>query len=259
MKFNVKRKIIRAKQELIKELLYSQPTLKPDKLLFDHIPKCGGATLTAYLERHYPKRKTYTVDGSNASVDKFKNMSESKRYGYDLVKGHLAHQLIDFVHPECLKVTVLREPVDRIVSHYYYAKRRSTHYLHMKINRLEMTLEDYVSSDISGGELRNFYTTHFSGLELEDAEENPEESIAKAVDVLLKRYDVVGFLDNFSPFVEMLRNKVNLIHKYENDRVNVTQNRPSLNNVEGSTLRKIEQRNQLDIDMYRRIRDAIGS
>ena len=259
MKTRVRKIVARAMQEMKKELLYSLSASRPRKILFDHLPKCGGSSLNVYLEAHYPKRKTFSINGINptASVDDFKNLPQRKRYGYDLVKGHLAHKLLDYVHPECLKVTVFREPVERIISHYYYAKRTPAHYLYSKIHSSEMSLEDYATSGLSG-ELRNWYTTHFSGLTVDDAERTPEEAVTKAVDVVLNRYDIIGFLDDFSSFAESLRTQANLRHEYKNNKVNVTQDRPSTNDVAQSVIIKIKQVNHLDIALYKKIRDAIG-
>ena len=138
------RKLGKLKQELRNEIQYFVLASRPRKILFDHLPKCGGSSLNAYLEAHYPMRKRFSI-GRNptASVDEFKAFSRYKRHGYDLVKGHLAHKLLDYAHPECLKITVFREPVDRIVSHYYYAKRNETHYLYSKILKSRMNLEEY--------------------------------------------------------------------------------------------------------------------
>ena len=82
------------------------------KILFDHLPKCGGTSLNKYLEVNYPSQKIFSINGLNprVSIDEFKKLPISKRYEYDLVKGHAGNQLLDYVHPGCLKVTVLREP-----------------------------------------------------------------------------------------------------------------------------------------------------
>jgi len=259
MKTQVRKIVVRATQEMKKELLYSIFSSRPRKILFDHLPKCAGSSLNVYLEAHYPRRKTFSTNGLNptASVDDFKNLSQRRRLGYDLVKGHLAHKLLDYVHPECLKITVLREPVERIISHYYYARRTPVNYLYSKIHSSKMSLEDYATSGLSS-ELRNWYTTHFSGLTADDAERTPEEAITKAFDVVLKRYDIIGFLDDFSSFAEALRTQADLRYEYQNKKVNVTQNRPSTNDVAQSVIIKIQQVNHLDIALYKKIRDAIG-
>lgn len=259
MKTRVRKIVARAMQEMKKELQYSLSPSRPRKILFDHLPKCGGSSLNVYLDAHYPKRKTFSINGFNptASVDDFKNLSQRKRHGYDLVKGHLAHMLLNYIHPECLKVTVFREPVDRIISHYYYAKRTPAHYLYSKIHSSEMSLEDYATSGLSG-ELRNWYTTYFSGLTANDAEGTPEEAITKAVDAVLNRYDIIGFLDDFYSFVETLRSQAGLRYEYQNKKNNVTQDRPRRNDIAQSVIIKIEKVNHLDIALYKKIKDAIG-
>lgn len=249
----------RIASHLKREIMYHLPATHPRKILFDHLPKCGGSTLDAYLEAHYPKRKIFSTDGLNSteSVRLFKDLPKKNRHGYSLVKGHLANELFDYVDPTCLKVTVLRDPIERIISHYYYAKRSPDHYMYTFIHNSVMSLEDYACSNLSG-ELRNWYTTHFSGLPLDVAEENPEKSIAKAAEVLLNRYNIIGFLDNFPLLIENIRKQGNLRYEYKNNMVNVTKDRPRTESIPQSTVKKIEQGNSLDIVLYRRVRDTIG-
>jgi len=223
---------------------------KPRKILFDHLPKCGGRSLNAYLDLHYSKRKTFSVYDSEA-IDKFKNLSRFKRYKYDLVRGHLARRLLDYVHPESLKVTILRDPVDRVVSHYYYVKRSPSHYLYPQV--VELNLDEYVQRNL-GGELRNFYTVYFSGLPLRDAEQNPEESVAMAAEAL-SRYDAVGFLDDFASFAAALRRRAELKRPYRNKKLNATPNRPGIDEIEPAIISRIKQANHLDIALYEKIRD----
>lgn len=255
MNVNVRRIASHLKREFVCHL----SATRHRKILFDHLPKCGGSTLNAYLEAHYPKRRIFSIDGSNPAevVGQFKGLPKRKRHAYSLIKGHLANELFDYVDPACLKITVLRDPVERIISHYFFAKKNRNHYLYSSIHNSEMNLEDYASSNLSG-ELRNWYTTHFSGLPLDVVEGKPEESIAKASEVLLKRYNIVGFLDSFPLFIENLRKQAKLGYEYNNNRVNVTQNRPIIQSIPKSTIEKIEQINYLDIALYRRVREAIG-
>ncbi|MBN1866538.1 sulfotransferase family 2 domain-containing protein [Candidatus Sumerlaeota bacterium] len=248
------------RQEMRKEIQYLDAASRPRKILFDHLPKCGGSTLTAYLEAHYPRRKTFCTDGRapQASVRHFKALPQAKRDGYDLVEGHLAHELLDFVHPDCLKVTVFRDPIDRVVSHYYFAQREPGHYLRSKILESSMSLEEYATSGLSD-EIRNWYTCYFAQRALRDTERSPEQTVAKAVSVVLNRYDVIGFLDDFAAFAEALRSRARLRYEYRDHRVNVTQNRPPLESIPRSTLARIEEANRLDVAFYREIRNAIAS
>lgn len=260
MKPLIKRNLRKLKQELKKELRgwFFMPT--PRKILYDHHPKCGGTSLRLYLQAIYPTEKTFIIDGNNpmASVRRFKALPRYERHSYDLVNGHLAHQLLDYTHPSRLAITVFREPVDRIISHYFYAKHTSHHYLYSKIHEAGMSLEEYVTSDLSG-ELRNWYTTHYTGLTNDEAERNPEKSVTKAMEVVLKRYDIIGFLDDFEAFIETLRKRAKLRYEYKNKRGNKTKDRPFVKDISQSTIRRIKEVNHLDVVFYRKIREIVYS
>lgn len=247
MKSLIKRQVIKLKRES----LQLRSATKPRRVLFDHLPKCGGSSLGQYLESHYPRRTIFTTNGSRPkdSIGFFKGLPEKDRYGFRLIKGHLTNELFDYVHPECVKVTVLRDPVERMISHYFYAKRTPKHYLYSELNNSRMSLECYITSNLSG-ELRNWYTTHFSGLSVSLAEKAPQEAISKAADTLLGRYDVIGFLDEFQLFIEQLRDEARLSYEYRGDRVNVGRERPEVDQIPQSAIHKIEQVNQLDVVLY---------
>ena len=119
-----------------------------------------------------------------------------------------------------------------------------------------MELKDYATSDLSL-ELRNWYTTHYSGLSLDYAEQNAEESIGKAYDVLMNRYDIVGLLSNLSEFAESLKKRANFPLTYMNKKVNVTNDRLSVDQVDNTVLSRIKEVNYLDVILYAKLRDAI--
>ena len=244
----------RAFDELCKELAYTRSSRRPHRLIFDHIPKCAGSALGAFLKLHYPDRKVFTTKGSGPleSVEQFRQLPEAKRHSFELLKGHFTGHLIDCAHPDCLVVTVLREPVDRIVSHYYFAKEKPTHYLHEQIHSDNLSLKDYVESGISH-ELQNHYTLHFSGFSVEDAERDPEGAITKAYECL-RGYDLVGFQDELPAFVGKLSQLVGLRFPFPEKKVNVTQVRKNVREIDDVALEAIEKANALDLELYRRIR-----
>lgn len=247
------------KQELQKEFVYLFAARRPARILFDHLPKCGGSSLNIYLEAHYPRRKTFSINGLDptASVKRFKRFSQSKRHGYDLINGHLANDLMEYVHPDCLKITMLREPVDRIISHYYFARWSPSHYLHAALRESDMSLKDYAASDLSE-ELRNWYTTHFTGLTAAEAEKNPEAAVNRAIDAVLNQFDIIGFVDAFSSFTDVLRARAGFRYAYQGRKVNLTPGRAGIRDVPETALSTIRQANHLDIMLYRKIREAVG-
>ena len=91
-----------------------------------------------------------------------------------------------------------------------------------------------------------------------DAEDNPEKSINDTLEVMVQKYDLIGFLDEYSSFTDTLRDQAKLRLSYQNRKVNVTQGRLAINDVHQSTISKIEQINQLDIVLYSKLKDSIG-
>ncbi|MBF2057610.1 MAG: sulfotransferase family 2 domain-containing protein [Cyanobacterium sp. T60_A2020_053] len=241
-------------QEVIKEIDYINH--KPRKLLFDHLPKCGGLSIIYYLKKNYPRRKTYAIKpiDSNFYAELFTKFSTHKRYEYDLICGHGAKRLLEYVSPNCLTMTVFREPIERIISHYFFAKRFPHHYLNKLINEQNLSLEDYAISGIST-ELKNYYTIRFSELGKEEAEKNPQEAIEKALN-FIKKYDLVGTLDNLPNLMKEVEKKANLKYSYnDQERRNVATQRPSPQEISPRIIETIKEVNHLDIILYQKIRE----
>ena len=227
---------------------------RPNKLLFEHIPKCGGSTVRNYLRSQYPMGGTYAVYPPNRAdkISRFKCLPERKRFSYDLVIGHGAHHLRDFVHPETLKTTVLRDPIDRIISHYYYVLRTPKHYLYEKVTGDRLSLKDYVTSALSG-ELRNNYISRFLQIPAVKAEENAEKSIERAFKLIQNEYAVVGILDRLDSAMNAVAQSAHFHDRFQPDRLNVTINRPKLVDVDQTTRHIIEAVNYLDVSLYKLI------
>ena len=243
-------------QEVRIELRNQVRSKRPIKLIFDHLPKCGGTSFHNYLEAHYPRKRTFHLKGTgpHQSVQEFRAFSRERRHGFDLVKGHEAHQLLDEVHPDCLAVTVLRDPVDRIISHYAFAKRTPIHYLHAKIHRSGVTLVEFATSSCREFKpLRNWYTTHFTGCSTEPLANHPDLA-DEAIEVIRRRYDIVGFLDEFSSFADAVRDRAGLRLHYRGDRLNVSTDRPSVDELEKSELEQIEELHRADIRLYKALK-----
>lgn len=211
--------------------------------------------MTRFLTEHYPDRLIFHSCSSMPleTAQTFGRQSEKKRHSYSLITGHLARHLISLVDPVCLAVTLLRDPIERITSHYFYARSSPQHYLHETIHAHRMTLKQYVSSDLSE-ELRNWYTTYFSNLSIDQAEANPERSVAVALEVLRTSYAIVGTVETFGTFIESLRRRARLWNPYRGSIHNPTPNRPQTSQLPAATIEAIQARNRLDLALYGAVR-----
>lgn len=186
----------------------------PRRVLFDHLAKCAGTTIGQYLKRQYLGRLVFTID-EQESVKAFQLLPERSRYRYHLIKGHGAHDLLDYVHPDTITLTIFREPIERIVSHYLYVKQCTKHHLHDRVINSGIELKDYASSGISC-ELRNWYTTHFTGLSLDAVESNPDDSVPRAARIITEKYGVVGFQDQLIEAMCKLRTAESIHEPFRN-------------------------------------------
>lgn len=229
---------------------------RPKKLLFNHLPKCGGTSLGYFIQNHYAANRTFMIRNPlHESIKKFKSFSESEKNHYDLIIGHISHFLINDVSKDMIKTTVLREPIDRILSHYFYAKNEPSHYLNALINSENLSLADYVQhKDVH--EVRNYYTNHFSKLELTDRFSSDEDAYKQAM-INIEEYDVVGTLENFDIYTKSLQELVGFKSNYEKRDLYKTPIRKAVDEIDEKTLDIIKKHNQFDIEFYNHIKKVL--
>ena len=219
-----------------------------DNLIFLHIPKAAGSTLHPVLERHYSKRAYQTISLPD-QLEAFKQLPEAERRRIRLLKGHMPFGMHSYLAGHSRYITLLRHPAERVVSHYYYAKRTPDHYLHHHISS-GMSLAEFASAGLSG-ELHNGQVRLLAGHDqdipcgectrdlLDTAKRNIEDGFA-----------VVGLTERFDESLVLMGIALgwNWTPYYLNR--NVTQDKPVAKQIDPLALKAIEQANQLDFELY---------
>src|SRR5258707_15443325 len=104
--------------------MMSKQTEVPTKrgLIFLHIPKTAGMTLYEIISHQFPRESIYWVAGhrNREDIQQFMEMPEDQRQQYRCMMGHTIFGIHDYFIQPVEYLTILREPVDRIISHYYY-------------------------------------------------------------------------------------------------------------------------------------------
>ena len=92
------------------------------KLLFIHIPKCGGISMKRFLNEEY---KTPIFEG-HFTCAQMKAKADLNNYNYDQI------------------ITTVRNPYERLVSIYLFLKDKSKEYIHLyKTTDLNVAFKDF--------------------------------------------------------------------------------------------------------------------
>ena len=97
-------------------------------LILLHIPKCAGTSVAAAISDHFGRENCYFY-GKNEPYKKY----EKSAHGlgkYKFVKGHLTLDQINLINGPKKIFTMMREPVDRVLSWYEFIQRNKGTTLH---------------------------------------------------------------------------------------------------------------------------------
>ncbi len=220
-------------------------------LIFIHIPRTGGVTLDTILERNYNLARMFSLYNEE-QVKEFKQLSEEKKQKIEFLNGHFMSCGIHEQLPNpCTYITVLREPVDRVVSHYYFIKRSPHVYLHDRLTSENMSLKDFVSSEMTI-ESNNGQTRLIAGWKTAPGigiGKCPPEMLALAKENIDRHFAVVGFTEEFDKTLILLKQALGLRETFYAKR-NQTKNRKAVDEIPQETLELIEKYNELDLELY---------
>lgn len=226
-----------------------------ETLFFVHVPKTAGQTFISILENQYPSAVT-RVEPDRETDPKWQNIGEdaqrAQRSGAAVIVGHFRFGVHRWIEGPYRYVTFLRDPVDRVISHYHFALERPGIPGDDRLRALtEGELEEAVTHpDVR--QLQNFQTRLLAGFDDEGrpfpAGRSEEETLARAKENL-DRCAVVGLTERFDESIALMK----LVFGWKTPvyaRENPTTRRPTVDAVPQRLVALIEERNQLDRALY---------
>lgn len=232
-------------------------SVKEPTLLFLHVPKAAGTTLSGLLQEKYYREKFYKPKivysmTSPEAVQSFKNMSLRRRGQFRLVQGHFPYGLQEYIPRPYVYITMLREPVERVISLYYYLYNTPGNYLYETLRSNEMTLEDFLRSGISK-EPYNHQVGLLSGVEDVEWGAFSDQQYQQAELHMRDAFHVVGLSERFDETLILL-NQVMKWGFSSNfflfDNLNITSAKPPRAEIPPHVLSLIAEHNQLDSRLY---------
>lgn len=231
-----------------------------NRVIFLHIPKAAGSTLNGVIERQYPRDSIYVIDAErqDAAIEEFKALPEARRAKIRLLRGHVGFGLHDYLPEPVSSFTVLRDPVDRVMSHYYYLRDqmdRGRDYTDRPWLREagRMTLGEYVrhgpSADVRNGQTR-LLAGAMNGWDVAAATpSDPTDMLDRAKANLGDQLCLAGLTERFDETLLLLQRRLGWSKPFYVTR-NVTQGRPPKAALSPDELEGIQDANRLDIELY---------
>ncbi|MCS3754374.1 hypothetical protein GGP79_002338 [Salinibacter ruber] len=229
--------------------------MPPRNIIFLHIPKAAGSTLIRILRRQYPPEQRHTISTSPSvqmSIEAFRNKPEAERRGIRCVMGHGTFGLHNALVGPTQYIALLRDPVERIISHYYYVRRYTGHRLHDRLHAEGWSLHEYVS-DSSNRELENGMVRCMTGA---TGGRITEADLDQALHNLDAYFAVSGTVQRFDASLLLMKQRLGWSSVYYRKR-NVTSDRPTKSNIPVHTLRLIRSKNRYDLQLYRHVRSTL--
>ena len=225
------------------------------RICFMHIPKCAGSSIQRAIRNPLTPWNYFRYD-STGSVEKAKESGmnlhafreqdirhalDKNRYKY--ITGHFrcSSRLLSDYSTEWSFITLLRNPVDRWLSHYHYNRyKEKSHF------KTEDDLETYLET--SGGIAAGSMFVRF----LSSAENTRSSEAIEDAKQALERFDLVGRLEDLNAFASSyheLFNRPLRIKRYNENPFSFK----SKGELSAETLRKIEEICSPDLEVYRSV------
>jgi hypothetical protein len=213
---------------------------RADHVIFIHIPKAAGRTMISIAARQYSRHELLQIKGG---IGKTRRPSAERATQAKLVMGHVHYGFHRFLPGTSSYMTMLRNPVDRVLSLYRYIISTPQHSLH---NRLaNVGLLDFASGSADAEEIENGQTRQIAGVTRGDP---TSESLAVAKRNLAERFVAVGIVERFDESVILFKRRLRWKMPYYVPK-NVTE-RVLVEEPSGEAIEVIESRNTLDAELY---------
>lgn len=215
-------------------------------IIFLHIPKTGGVTLKRSLKWKYPGR-LIEEESLTRPLAEFERLPLSERASARVVCGHLHYGIHARIPQDCAYITLLREPVARVISYYHYILGHPKHALHADLASSSEPLEEFLRIDPSVDNHQTRMISGHGGGELTSRAAEPLDSDAlEEAKRNLERFLVVGLTERFDETFILIRRALGWKLPYY--RTANVANRPTT--ASEDTRERIRERNRLDLELY---------
>ena len=230
--------------------------------VFIHIPKTAGTTLNLIIERQYNPQNIVSIQTSQENLEAVNRLRSDRsihKRNIKAIKGHTFFGWHELLSQPCVYFTLLRDPVERFISNYFFLLRKKGHPLGQKLVEQQVSLEDFV-----GWSGEDNYQTRFLAKNINEANfdikqnECTRQTLEQAKNNLKSHFAVVGTVEEFDRTLMLIKKNFgwnNIFYKVKNKN----QQRLPQSSISQSTLALIKEANKFDLELYQYANERLNA
>lgn len=219
--------------------------------IFSHIPKTAGTSLESYLSQAFALKDQLHVNAPD--LNRLPQVLALKNNFPQLIMGHHPmHGLLYQLLPEqkIVHLSMMREPISRVVSYYNYLATRKYHALHAQVELLSFD-QFIVQKDLV--EINNGQAKRIAGLLHSTQEVDDNELYFQAKYAVDHCFSVIGVTELFKQFHQLIAQTCGVIF-HQLPPINRSKIKVQLTDLSASQRLIIEANNKVDIQLYQYVK-----
>ncbi len=214
-------------------------------VIFLHLPKVGGSTLGTLLDWQYGHGNVCTVS-LHRKIPEFKALPVEERARLKCLSGQFGFGIHKWIPGESTYITLLRHPVKRLISSYYYINVRKTR---MGLPESGRTIEHALLDDLQTRYQLSFIV---GGDDVQQIIESPlpPNALEIAKQNIENHFSVVGLTERFDESLLLMKRALGWKRVWFYARKNVNRARASMDEIPSQTLKLIEQKCEAELELY---------
>lgn len=219
-----------------------------EALIFIHLMKTGGTSLFQALHRKYPEEQIfhYVPRQEGQRLADLKSLDPEHKAQLKFIHGHARFGFHQHLQQPSRYITMLREPVSRVVSLYYFIHQNPQR--EMPEDERCPTLEHYLEKPLKAFD--NAQTRAIAGIV--SSEFKAGHCTTELLDIAKKNlasFLMVGITERFDESIVILKRVLDLESVFY-ARTNENPKRPKVREISSENIEKIKHYNQLDLALY---------
>ncbi len=131
--------------------MFDVKQLETSKIIFNHVPKAGGSSLYFFFQDLLGPEKVFRSKTRNVDTEiKMEDLSAEDKEKHSIFQGHFNYGHHKLFEQPCLYFGIIRDPIERIVSNYYYLRKKGLG--EARKYAMSVTLEEYFEGRIKESE-----------------------------------------------------------------------------------------------------------